>query len=193
MEVSGRLHAVAVLPSEHEDSRLDGPQSGYRSGGEEYTSCFYRKSIPGHLARSQKVPELSWLITAEVIPNYMVQSYWEANSRSAGQEITFLLGTRRFIVNFRYHVYKSPQQQQNKYDNDYDYDDDNSIQFFILTCWLNSYKSQLQSQHKKINSIQFIYLSAWQQPDKSNYSQALKQQYRIKYNILKNTSALQMK
>jgi hypothetical protein len=25
------------------------------------------------------------------------------------------------------------------------------IQFFILTCWLNSYKSQLQSQHKKIN------------------------------------------
>jgi hypothetical protein len=27
----------------------------------------------------------------------------------------------------------------------------NSIQFFILTCWLNSYKSQLQSQHKKIN------------------------------------------
>jgi hypothetical protein len=46
------------------------------------------------------------------------------------------------------------------------------------------------------NSIQFnsfIYLSAWQQPDKANYSQALKQQYRIKYNILKNTSALQMK
>jgi hypothetical protein len=43
------------------------------------------------------------------------------------------------------------------------------------------------------NSIQFIYLSAWQQPDKANYSQALKQQYRIKYNILKSTSALQMK
>jgi hypothetical protein len=45
------------------------------------------------------------------------------------------------------------------------------------------------------NSIQFhfIYLRASQQPDKANYSQALKQQYRIKYNILKSTSALQMK
>jgi hypothetical protein len=31
-----------------------------------------------------------------------------------------------------------------------------------------------------VNSIQFIYLRAWQQSDKSNYSQALKQQYRIK-------------
>jgi hypothetical protein len=41
--------------------------------------------------------------------------------------------------------------------------------------------------------IQFIYLRAWQQPDKANYSQALKQQYRIKYNILKDISALQMK
>jgi hypothetical protein len=38
-----------------------------------------------------------------------------------------------------------------------------------------------------------MYLRAWQQPDKANYSQALKQQYRIKYNILKTTSALQMK
>jgi hypothetical protein len=43
------------------------------------------------------------------------------------------------------------------------------------------------------NSIQLIYLRAWQQPDKANYSQALKQQYRINYNILKTTSALQMK
>jgi hypothetical protein len=42
-------------------------------------------------------------------------------------------------------------------------------------------------------SIQLIYLRAWQQPDKANYSQALKQQYRIKYNILKSTSAIQMK
>jgi hypothetical protein len=39
----------------------------------------------------------------------------------------------------------------------------------------------------------FIYLSTWQQSEKANYSQALKQQYRIKYNILKTTSALQMK
>jgi hypothetical protein len=45
----------------------------------------------------------------------------------------------------------------------------------------------------KTNSIQFIYLRAWQQPDKANYSQALKQQYRIKYNILKSTSVLQIK
>jgi hypothetical protein len=30
----------------------------------------------------------------------------------------------------------------------------NSIPFFILTCWLNSYKTQLQSQHKKIKYIQ---------------------------------------
>jgi hypothetical protein len=29
----------------------------------------------------------------------------------------------------------------------------NSIQFFILTCWLNSYKSLLQCQHKKIKYI----------------------------------------
>jgi hypothetical protein len=36
----------------------------------------------------------------------------------------------------------------------------------------------------KFNSIYFIYLSALQQPDKANYSQALKQQYRIKYNNL---------
>jgi hypothetical protein len=43
------------------------------------------------------------------------------------------------------------------------------------------------------NLIQFIYLSARQQPDKANYSQALKQQHRIKYNILKSTGALQMK
>jgi hypothetical protein len=43
------------------------------------------------------------------------------------------------------------------------------------------------------NSVQFIYLRTWQKPDKADYSQALKQQYRIKYNILKNTSALQMK
>jgi hypothetical protein len=40
-------------------------------------------------------------------------------------------------------------------DDDYDdYDNNNSIQFFILTCWLNSYKSQLQSQHKKIINVQ---------------------------------------
>jgi hypothetical protein len=43
------------------------------------------------------------------------------------------------------------------------------------------------------NSIQFIYLRAWQQPDKANYSQALKQQYRIKYDILKSTNDLQIK
>jgi hypothetical protein len=36
------------------------------------------------------------------------------------------------------------------------------------------------------DSIQFIYLRAWQQPEKANHSQALKQQYRIKYNILKS-------
>jgi hypothetical protein len=30
----------------------------------------------------------------------------------------------------------------------------NPIQFFILTCWLNSYKSQLQSQHKKMKQQQ---------------------------------------
>jgi hypothetical protein len=29
--------------------------------------------------------------------------------------------------------------------------DNNSIQIFILMCWLNSYKSQLQSQHKNNN------------------------------------------
>jgi hypothetical protein len=50
-----------------------------------------------------------------------------------------------------------------------------------------------QAQNNNNNSIQFIFLSAWQQPDKANYSQALKQQYKIKYNILKTTSALQMK
>jgi hypothetical protein len=33
---------------------------------------------------------------------------------------------------------------------DVDDNDDNSIQFFILTCWLHSYKSQLQIQRKKI-------------------------------------------
>jgi hypothetical protein len=41
--------------------------------------------------------------------------------------------------------------------------------------------------------IQFIYLRAWQQPDKANYSQALKQQYWIKNNILKSTNDLQIK
>jgi hypothetical protein len=30
------------------------------------------------------------------------------------------------------------------------------------------------------NSIQLIYLRAWQQPDKANYSQSVKQQYKIK-------------
>jgi hypothetical protein len=43
----------------------------------------------------------------------------------------------------------------------------NSIQFSTLTCWLKSYKSQLQSQH---NSVQLIYLRAWHQPDMANYS-----------------------
>jgi hypothetical protein len=28
------------------------------------------------------------------------------------------------------------------------------INFFILTCWLNSCKSQLQSQHKEILNVQ---------------------------------------
>jgi hypothetical protein len=36
------------------------------------------------------------------------------------------------------------------------------------------------------NSIQFIYLRAWQQLEKANYSHALKQQYRRKYNMLKS-------
>jgi hypothetical protein len=48
-------------------------------------------------------------------------------------------------------------------------------------------------QQQIIIIIQFIYLSALQQPDKANYSQALKQQYRIKYNILKSTNDLQIK
>jgi hypothetical protein len=35
----------------------------------------------------------------------------------------------------------------------------NSIQFFILTRWLNSNKRQLQSQHKKIINVQkFAYV-----------------------------------
>jgi hypothetical protein len=52
------------------------------------------------------------------------------------------------------------------------------------------------AEDKNINnndSVQFIYLRAWQQPDKANYSQALKQQYRIKNNILKFTNDLQIK
>jgi hypothetical protein len=43
------------------------------------------------------------------------------------------------------------------------------------------------------NSIQFIYLRAWQQPEKANYSQALKKQYRIKCNILKSAHDLKIK
>jgi hypothetical protein len=43
------------------------------------------------------------------------------------------------------------------------------------------------------NSIQFIYLRASQQPEKANYNQALKQQYRIKTNILKSTNDLKIK
>jgi hypothetical protein len=45
----------------------------------------------------------------------------------------------------------------------------------------------------QFNSIPFIYLRAWQQPEKANYSQALKQQYRIKYNILKSAYDLKIK
>jgi hypothetical protein len=63
--------------------------------------------------------------------------------------------------------------------------------------WNGSFKQgirKLQEHSRKgIIIIQFIYLSAWQQPDKANYSQALKQEYRMKYNILISTSALQMK
>jgi hypothetical protein len=36
--------------------------------------------------------------------------------------------------------------------------------------------------------IQFIYVCALQQPKKANYSQELKQQYRIKDNIIKSTN-----
>jgi hypothetical protein len=43
------------------------------------------------------------------------------------------------------------------------------------------------------NSVKFICLRAWQQPDKANYSQALKQQYRIKNNILKSANDLEIK
>jgi hypothetical protein len=38
----------------------------------------------------------------------------------------------------------------------------------------------------------FIYLRARQQPDKANYSQALKEQYRIKYNMLKSINDLKI-
>jgi hypothetical protein len=40
--------------------------------------------------------------------------------------------------------------------------------------------------------IQFLYLRAWQQPDKANYSQAQKQRYRIKNNVLNSTSDLKI-
>jgi hypothetical protein len=42
----------------------------------------------------------------------------------------------------------------------------------------------------QFNSIRLIYLRAWQKLEKANYSQALKQQYRIKYNILKSAHDL---
>jgi hypothetical protein len=35
-----------------------------------------------------------------------------------------------------------------------------------------------------------IYICSWQQSEKANYSQALKQQYRTKYNTLKSANDL---
>jgi hypothetical protein len=45
------------------------------------------------------------------------------------------------------------------------------IQFFILTCWLNSYKSQLQSQHKKIIIIIIMIVSYKVKVKVSRYTQ----------------------
>jgi hypothetical protein len=63
-------------------------------------------------------------------------------------------------------------------------------------CWSGKLKDKDNSVEHGVdvdnNSIKFTYLCAWQQPDKANYSQALKQQYRIK-NILKSTNDLKIK
>jgi hypothetical protein len=65
-------------------------------------------------------------------------------------ELWFIISNNIIIQLHLFNVlYQEPNNDNNK-SNTNDNSNNNSIQFFILTCWLNSNKSQLQSQHKKI-------------------------------------------